>query len=97
MKVDLDNLVLSKGSMTDNIYAGVLNKAGTMFLQKTDVSNYFIDCVIKRWEGQKEIISAGEQKWEISVNKLNKTPLPAFRRNRLPYTCGFVVYCLLNI
>lgn len=70
MKVELEKLVLSKGSMSDNIYAGVLNKAGTMFLNKTDVTNHFIDCVIKRWEGQKETITAGTQKWEITVKKI---------------------------
>ena len=70
MKVELEKIVLSHSKLTDRVFAGVLNKKGDLFLNKTDVSNHFIDCVIKRWEGQKEVIGAGNQRWEISVKKL---------------------------
>ncbi len=70
MKVEIEKIVLGHSPLTDKIHAGVLNKAGNLFLHKTDVSNTFIHCVIHRWEGQKEIISAGDQQWEISVKKI---------------------------
>ena len=74
MKVELEKIVLGHSSLTDRIHAGVLNKKGNMFLQKKDVSNLFIDCVIRRWEGQKETISAGDKKWEISVKNTTEKP-----------------------
>lgn len=70
MKVDLDNITLGLSGLTDNVYAGVLNKKKTMWLNKKDVTQSFIDCVIKRWEGHKELIENGESQWEITVEKL---------------------------
>lgn len=73
MKIELNNLKLGHSELTDTIYAGILNKKGNMWLQKVDVTNYFLDCVIRRWENQKEKISTGDHEWEISVKKI-KSP-----------------------
>lgn len=70
MKIELEKLVLGHSSLTDKVHAGVLNKKGDLFLHKTDVTNSFIDCVIRRWEGQKETIGGGDNKWEISVKRI---------------------------
>jgi len=69
-KVDLDKIVLGVGGITEKIYAGTLNKKGNMWLQKTDVTSSFLDCVVKKWEGSSEIICNGEAQWEVTVKKL---------------------------
>ena len=71
MKVDLENITLGHSPLTDEIFAGTVNKGGKTWRNKKNVTNEFIDCCIKRWEGQKEIIQAGENEWEISVRKIN--------------------------
>lgn len=48
MKVELENVVLGHSPLTDTIFAGILNKDKRMWLKKVDVTNHFIDCVIKR-------------------------------------------------
>ena len=70
MKVELEKITLDIGALTDNVYAGVLNKNRTQWLHKVDVTNAFIDCVIKRWEGQVEEIGDGNSMWEITVKKI---------------------------
>lgn len=73
MKVELERIILGHSEITDSVFAGIPNKSGNMWLKKHDVTNHFIDCVIKRWEGQKEIITAGNDSWEISVKKIKPT------------------------
>lgn len=70
MKVELENIKLGHSPLTDSVFAGVLDKSGKRWLKKTDVTNTFIGCVIHRWENQKEVISSGNDVWEISVKKL---------------------------
>lgn len=66
----LEEITLGHSPLTDSIYAGRLNKAGDKWLDKKDVTNEFIDCVIKRWEGHTENISQGDKKWEITVKRI---------------------------
>jgi len=69
-KVDLDKIVLGVGGITEKIYAGTLNKQGNMWLQKTDVTSSFLDCVVKKWEGHTDTIEDGESQWEVTVKRL---------------------------
>ena len=70
MKIELENVKLGHSELTDNIYAGKLNKAMNKWLQKVDVTNQFLDCVIKRWENKKETITCGSSQWEITCKKI---------------------------
>ena len=69
MKVDLEKIRLGHSPLTDSIFAGTIIKEG-IWRNKVDVTNHFLVCVISRWEGKKEVISAGKEKWEITVKKL---------------------------
>lgn len=69
MKVELDNITLGHSELTDHVFAGTLVRPG-LWRNKKHVTNEFIGCVISRWENQKEIIEAGENKWEITVKKV---------------------------
>jgi hypothetical protein len=70
MKVDIEKIRLAKSGMTDKVFAGVMSAKPNVWAHKVDVTNDFISCVIQRWENQVEVISAGKDKWEISVKKL---------------------------
>jgi hypothetical protein len=69
-KVELDNLTLGHSKISDEVFIGIANKDGNRWLKKANVTNSFIGAVISRWEGKKEIISQGDQKWEISCKKI---------------------------
>lgn len=69
MKIELDNITLGHSPLTDSVFAGITSSPGK-WRQKKDVTNEFIGCVISRWENQKEVISSGKNKWEITVKKL---------------------------
>lgn len=68
----VDNIRLAKSSLTDNIYAGFLNKAGNQWLSKIDITNDFLKAVIDRFGGYVETIDNGEEEWEITVKKISK-------------------------
>lgn len=70
MKVELEKITLGHSELTDSIFAGILNKKGDKWLQKQDVTNSFIGCVVSRWENQTETIESGKDKWQITVKKL---------------------------
>lgn len=70
MKVELEKIALGYSELSGTVYAGVLNKNKSMWLHKIDVTDYFIDCVIKKYEGSIETISSGDEEWEITVKKI---------------------------
>lgn len=70
MKVDLEKITIGHSPLTDEIFAGTHNKAGNKWINKINVTNAFIGCVISRWENHKEVIESGKDKWEITVKKL---------------------------
>ena len=74
MKVELENIRLGHSVLTDKVFAGIVAKqakAGAiLWKNKIDVTNDFIDAVIKRWENQTEKISLGENEWEVTVKKI---------------------------
>ena len=69
MKVELEKLHMGHSPLTDKVFVGTVIKEG-VWRNKTDLTNDFITCVISRWEGQKEVISSGKNKWEITVKKI---------------------------
>lgn len=71
MKVELEKLRLAKSSLTDEVFIGTINKKGDKWLNKANVTRDFITAAIARWEGQKETISSGKEKWEISIKKVS--------------------------
>jgi hypothetical protein len=69
MKVE--EIRLGKSALTDNIYAGKLDKAGIGFTQKVDVTGDFIGAAIARWNGFKETLTCSDgKKYEISIKEL---------------------------
>jgi hypothetical protein len=61
---------LGHSPLTDNVYAGRLNKKESQWLEKKDVTNDFLTCVLGRWENKVEVLSQGESQWEITVRKI---------------------------
>mgnify|MGYP000952643017 CR=1 FL=1 len=67
-----DNLVLAKGSLTDNIYIGTLNKAKDHWIHKRDITNDFLNAAIERWNGYEEIIGCGNKKYKIRCEEIKE-------------------------
>jgi hypothetical protein len=67
-----DNLVLGKGSLTDNIYIGTLNKAKTHWIHKKDITNNFLQVVLERFNGYEEILSDGKKKYKIRCEEVKE-------------------------
>ncbi len=70
MKVELEKIELGHSPISDEVFAGIKNKAKTMWLKKINVTNSFLSCVIGRWENKKETIIRDGSEWEISVKKI---------------------------
>lgn len=70
MKVDIDKLHLGHSELTDEIFVGTLTPTKTKWRNKINVTNMFLDCVIKRWEGQTEEVTCGSHSWEVTVKKI---------------------------
>ena len=70
MKIELEKITLGYSDLSEEIYAGVLNKAGNKWLNKKNVTNEFTDCVIRKYEGMTTTVSSGSDKWEITVKKI---------------------------
>lgn len=72
-KVELSELRLAKGMITDQVYVGKLNKKGTEWLNKVDITNDFITAVLERWSGYSEEIIRGDgKKFKISVKEIKE-------------------------
>jgi len=66
----LENLKIAKGSLTDNIFAGYIDRGGERWRKKIDVTNMFLAAVIQRWAGFSEIIESGSKRYKITVEEL---------------------------
>lgn len=69
MKVELDNVTLGYSPLSGSVFAGTNIKPG-VWRHKVNVTNAFITCVIQKYEGRKEVVSAGDEQWEITVKKI---------------------------
>ncbi len=68
MKVE--NIRVCHSALSDRVYAGKLNKKGDQWLSKKDVTNDFINCVLNRWVGFEQTITAPDgTEYEIRVKK----------------------------
>src|SRR5574343_1695508 len=65
--MSIENIRVCKGALTDNVYAGYLSKNKLGFKTKVDVTNDFLNTVIKRWNNQTEVITNGKKKWRVTV------------------------------
>lgn len=69
--MNIEDVRIVKGALSDRVYAGKLNKSRTAFTQKKDVTNDFIATAISRWKGYKEVVSSSDGKrYEISITEL---------------------------
>lgn len=67
----IEEIRLAKGALSDNIYAGKLDKEGIGFTQKHDVTSDFIGAVIARWGGFRETLTCSDGKtYEITVKEI---------------------------
>ncbi len=67
----IDSIRIAKSALTDNIYAGYINKDGISWKEKVNVTNDFLKAVIERWEGNYQTITTPDGiKYKISVKKL---------------------------
>lgn len=66
-----EQIKLGISPVTDTVFAGRLNKKGNMWLEKADVTDMFIGCVIQRFEGSVETIESSDgSEYEITVKKI---------------------------
>lgn len=69
MKVELDKVTLGYSPLSESVFAGTIIKDG-VWRHKINVTQAFIKCVIQKWEGHTEIITSGNDQWEIAVKKI---------------------------
>lgn len=69
----MKGLRLALGGITDNVYVGRVNKTGNQWLDKQDVTNDFLACVIDKFLGNETTItsSSGEQ-YIVVVERVGK-------------------------
>lgn len=71
MKVDLEKIKLGHSSMSDSVYAGTVNAKSKKWINKIDVTNDFLACVIARFGGFREEIQSEDGKiYEIMVKEI---------------------------
>lgn len=68
----IENLRVAKSALTDEIFAGYVDKTGKGWKTKKNITFDFLNAVIERWENQEEIISDGTNKWKIRVEKIKE-------------------------
>lgn len=69
MKVDLEKLKMGHSYLSDSVFVGTVIKGG-VWRNKIDLTNYFLSCVISRWQNSTEEITDGKNKWRITVKKI---------------------------
>jgi hypothetical protein len=69
MKVELDNVVLGYSPLSESVFAGTHLRPG-VWRHKVNVTQSFIFCVIEKYKDSVEVISDGENEWEITVKKI---------------------------
>lgn len=75
MKVDLEKVELNFNPLTEEIFVGRLVPNKNEWKHKKNVTNQFLDCVIKRWENKSETLSCGSHSWEVTVRKIKSKSL----------------------
>lgn len=66
-----EQIALGVSPITKTVFAGRLNKGKNMWLEKTDVSDMFMACVIERFVGYvEEVEDNAGNKYEITVKKI---------------------------
>lgn len=68
-----EQISLGVSAITETVYAGRLNKAKTMWLEKKDVTDMFIHCAIQKFGGHiTEMESEDGKKYEITVKEVKE-------------------------
>jgi hypothetical protein len=71
MKVELDNVHLAHSELTDNVYVGTINKDGSMWRNKKNITSEFIGCVISSFKNKKVILEGIEgERYELMCRKI---------------------------
>jgi hypothetical protein len=71
LQMAYENLKLAKSAATDEIYLGRVSTDGTSWVSgKRNMTQDFLQCVMDRWMGYTETITAGDRKFEISVKEI---------------------------
>lgn len=73
-----ENLKLGVSPITNNVFAGRLNKKGTMWTQKVDVTEQFLNCVLQYFKEGTEhtVTSNGKPVIKITVEQLDRDNSP---------------------
>jgi hypothetical protein len=58
--MDIDELRVAKGSISDRVYAGILDEEKELWKEKKDITNDFIQAVIDVFGGYKTVITDSE-------------------------------------
>ena len=67
----LKDIKIAKSAMDDTIYAGYVDKSGSSWKSKVDVTNQIIRCVIERWGGFKQQLNSSDgKKYEITIKEI---------------------------
>ena len=73
MKVELGDLRLGISAISEECMVGVMDKKDPRkWKHKTNVHNDFIHAVINCWKDRKQIVSLGNESFEIGVKVLEK-------------------------
>lgn len=69
----MKNIRLGVSAISERVHAGRVSKVGDTWLDKCDVHNDFLSCVIDFFDGKETTItSQSGEKWEVVVRKLEE-------------------------
>jgi len=82
MKINLQNIELAKSALTDNVYIGLPEVDEKSWIAKKDITNQFLDAVIKRFNGYREIIEDKKEDkfFLIECKEVTEEKAKEFRR-----------------
>lgn len=73
MVMNLKNIHIAKSALTDDIYAGYVNKDGQTWRDKKNVTSEFLAAVVARWNGYKQMITVSNGKrYEVAVREVKR-------------------------
>lgn len=70
--VNLKDIRIAKSALTDTVYAGFVEKQGTCWRNKIDVTNDFLRAVVDRWHGcSQNIICPDGSTFTVTVKQVH--------------------------
>ena len=76
MKVELEKVRIGASPITDEVFVGITNKSGNLWLKKVNATNQFYDAVLSHFLGDarktERILKTGSSEFKITVERIKQ-------------------------